>query len=714
MDISEIDIDFEGAWIHGDQPVVEHGRIQGRFGFAPFRPREIKGLLMLRYIFADLELSLDTRNLDYINLFLVNFEGVKVAGSGTANGRLVYDLGEIEPGTKLQVISDDLRVNTLDFRISGSGDIGLLMDETSESPLALDFAFRDLEVQHDEDDMPMLNGETLLLQLSGSRQLALLEDEFDLERSLGLTIDKLNVPDLSRFQRFIPPKWPFVLYAGEGQLSGHASLGPNVLSVDLEINSDQADMGISRYRFGTNLAAALRLENPDISNQSVEVAGTYLRLSDSRLQREEGAVSQPWEASIKFSDGTLSLVSPQDKQGGMNAFDFLQLIDSKGVKNLLGDSSAELSFDAGVSSLAFLDVLLTGETPAKVRGDGRVDGVIMLSQGLPAVGTHVEIQSNSLGVTVMDYLAQGDGHIDLSVEEGGENPDWRLAVRLDDGKMRRLGDETPGIEAVQLLLDALVEDVSFEGGDRDFDLRFQVPSAVVPDMALFNGYLPPNAPLAFTGGTAQLALDLRLREDDAQGFVRLFGEAIDVTLEEQDIEADLLANLLVVGGTPRDMVFDLAGSTVTVDRVRVAGEKEAFDNDAWSASLVLERADATWQKPPVLDIEAQLIMSDSRPFIALMRNNGGPGWLERMLTVGEIRGTGLLTAENHRLRIPSAEVSSEDITVGMKALITEGEREGMIFMRWKALRALLKVQDGKKNVDVINVHKTYDNYTPPR
>jgi hypothetical protein len=714
MDIEEIDIDLGGAWVNTDQPMVDQGIIRGRFGFVPFRPRESRGLPMLGFAVADLEVSLDTRRLNFIDVFLLNFDDVHVDGSGAVTGRIVYDQGVVEPGTDLHVAANDLRVHALAMNLSGTGDIDLGVEDMPDSSMLLDFAFRDLVVQHQEDDAPMLEGDTLELQLSGSRDLAIAEDGFDFERTIAMDIDTLAVPDLARFQRFVPVKWPFRLIGGEGRLGGRALLGPNVLSVDLALASEHADVAVSHYRFDTDLDATLRLENPDIRNQATRLDGTGLRLSESTLRRDAGAATAPWAASIEIGAGQLSLVSPADKQNGANAFDLLWLMGQRDSRSLLAGSSGELDLDASVTSLAFLDVLLTSEEPAKVRGDGTVEGRIVLAEGLPDVGTRLNIRSESLGVTVMDYLARGDGQVELSVEEGGAAPDWNLAIRLDNGTMNRRGDGAGGIEAVQLLLDAVVKDVTLGPGPRDFDLRFRIPSAVVPDMGLFNGYLPTDSPLSFTGGTADLGLDLRLSRDDAQGFVRLLGDRIDVSLDGQAIQADLVANMLVVGGQPGDMVFDLAGSTVSVENVRVQGAEQAFSDEAWSGTVFFERANTTWRQPPRLDVEARLLMSDSRPFVALMRNHGGPDFAGRMLTVEDIEGTALLTAADNRIRVPSAEVTSDDITVGMKALIAEADREGMIFLRWKALRALLKVRNGKRNVDVINSRSTFDRYEPPR
>ncbi|MEE4172740.1 MAG: hypothetical protein V2I57_00630 [Xanthomonadales bacterium] len=713
MDIDEIRLRGVRAWVNTDQPMLDGGRIEGRFGFAPFNPRAHKDLSMLRYVIADLELALDTRRLDFIDLFLIDFESVRVRGSGAVEGRLTLDRGTVEPGTELRVDAHDLRVRAFSLDVAGTGDVALTVAEAEAEPLLLDFTFRDLAVRHEADSSPMLRGDALALRLSGNRTLELDPENRDLDRTFAVTLDALTVPDLALFERYVPPAWPLRLFGGEGRLSGRALLGPNVLSVDLRLDSQHAEAGISGYQFATNLEGALRLENPDIRNEVTSLAGTGLRLTESRLRRDAGASVSPWEAEFQIEDGQLALVPSADKAASAASFDLLRYIGQQEARDLLAVSEGELIFEAGVSSLAFLDVLFTGKEPAEVRGDGAIEGRLVLSEGLPAPGTQIDITSKALGVTVLDTVTRGDGTIELTVEEGGSLPDWRLAARVRNGRMRGLGDEAPGIEDVQLLLDALVKDASFEPGDRDFDLRFQVLSAIVPDVSLFNGYLPPDSPLRLSRGAADLALDLRLTENDAQGFVRLLGEGIEVALEDQEFELDLLANLLVIGGRPRDRVFDLAGSTLSIDNVRVRGAEQVFDDEAWSATLLFDRATTTWRQPPVLDLDARVRLSDSRPFVALMENNGGPAFAGRMLTVEDVEGTARLTAADHRIRIPAAELTSDDITVGMKGLVAEAEREGMIFLRWKALNALLKLQEGKRNVDVINTRKTFENYQPP-
>jgi len=40
-------------------------------------------------------------------------------------------------------------------------------------------------------------------------------------------------------------------------------------------------------------------------------------------------------------------------------------------------------------------------------------------------------------------------------------------------------------------------------------------------------------------------------------------------------------------------------------------------------------------------------------------------------------------------------------------------RDGVFFLRYKKLKMLLKVRNGKKNIDIFHVKKTFDNYVIP-
>jgi hypothetical protein len=62
------------------------------------------------------------------------------------------------------------------------------------------------------------------------------------------------------------------------------------------------------------------------------------------------------------------------------------------------------------------------------------------------------------------------------------------------------------------------------------------------------------------------------------------------------------------------------------------------------------------------------------------------------------------------IRIPLAYVDSKKAEVGVKGVIENGERSGMVFARFKKLSTLLKRFDGKRNVDIIKPRAKFDRY----
>ena len=55
---------------------------------------------------------------------------------------------------------------------------------------------------------------------------------------------------------------------------------------------------------------------------------------------------------------------------------------------------------------------------------------------------------------------------------------------------------------------------------------------------------------------------------------------------------------------------------------------------------------------------------------------------------------------------------SDKIDVGAKGVITREARDGVVFARYRKLKGLLKIHDGKRNFDVINAQKKFDAFSP--
>jgi hypothetical protein len=96
----------------------------------------------------------------------------------------------------------------------------------------------------------------------------------------------------------------------------------------------------------------------------------------------------------------------------------------------------------------------------------------------------------------------------------------------------------------------------------------------------------------------------------------------------------------------------------------------------------------------------------------MSNQRGKHGWLEKMLTVEDIRGTATLKVDAGRALLPYAMVGSDKIDVGAKGLVDAKTREGIFYARFRKLDGILKVRDGEKNFDLFGARKTFDAYDP--
>ena len=66
-------------------------------------------------------------------------------------------------------------------------------------------------------------------------------------------------------------------------------------------------------------------------------------------------------------------------------------------------------------------------------------------------------------------------------------------------------------------------------------------------------------------------------------------------------------------------------------------------------------------------------------------------------------------AQDHII-IPYAFASSDKIDVGAKGAITADERNGVFYVRFRKLHGILKINNGKRNLDVLRAREKFDQF----
>jgi hypothetical protein len=289
----------------------------------------------------------------------------------------------------------------------------------------------------------------------------------------------------------------------------------------------------------------------------------------------------------------------------------------------------------------------------------------------------------------------------------------RLDVQLAGARLKRRSEEDAVVEQVTLEVSALATDVGLVGAGSVAALDLRIPSARVKDMTVYNQYLPKDSPLQLLGGEADLTADVHLEPESAGGFVKLKTKGLRSRLDDQKVSGELTLEIKLRDGVPSDMDFDISGSSLRLDRVKIVGGQQSFEGPDWSARFDLRKAHVVWKKPMRLEVVAGIRMKDSRPIVAMFANQRGKNrWLDKMLTVEEVRGKAELKVAANRALVPFALVGSDKIDVGAKGLVDGASREGMFYARFRKLHGILKVKGEEKNFDILGARETFDAYVP--
>ncbi|MGA9573444.1 MAG: hypothetical protein WBS20_05795 [Lysobacterales bacterium] len=396
---------------------------------------------------------------------------------------------------------------------------------------------------------------------------------------------------------------------------------------------------------------------------------------------------------------------------------------SKVLRYLLID--AGLNID--MNSLDFIEPLTRKYRDLQINGTGLVDGHLHMEEGRVLAGTDLSVDAENLNVNIFSHIISGNGAVRI---KSGLQPENKLDlnVRFDDMVIEQLGGSKTLLTGQGLVLngasdneliriqtdDADSRTGGFKNKLKQAELELKIPAAVVADMAVFNHYIPPGAPLSFTRGTAELEADISLRQEDADGFLRLKARGMEALIDEQSIRADFSADISVVDGSLGELLLDISGSELRLDNVMVIGEKEEFNQKNWSATLTLSQAQTILPNPFRLKAKASLHMTDSRPIVALLGNQKSrPRWIKRMLTIEDVTGNVELDFTNPRLVIPAAFMISDKIELGAKGIIDKDLRSGVIYARYKKLDIVVKIADGKRNIDLTRARRKYNAYLLP-
>jgi hypothetical protein len=724
-----LDLSLKSLRIADRTPVTEAAALKGEIEIPPFRLSETEGLEFLRVANLDAELDLPVDNLDFLGLVIPGFEPLELSGSGQLSGRARLAAGEVLGGTDLVVAANALAMTLGQFRFSGDGLLEMRVDPANEAEADLTVRFDRVVAEakadtgKDGEPNPTLfdgHGLTARLHVSetdpGTTSTATEIQELANEVELGFSLEVpgMRVEDLSVYNRLIPDAWDLTLLGGTGTVQVLFEVTSEALSLELDLASDEAALRYADYHATTDLQLQLRARVDDAEGPTLHLQGTRLQVTDARVDDADADKAGAWQAALVVNGGTLALPAPETDAGADPIPLIAREIAEDGFGSVLTRAHGELETVLTVSELDWVADLLNRPLGLSLDGAAEIDAALHLRDGLLGSGSRFEMPREPLSLALLEHRIDGRGEASLLVERGGRTPSVKLRVDLRDGRIRRRQEPEPSIGGAHLEAVISVAEVGAKTAE-GARVELALHSAEVRDMAVYNAYLPKDAPVSLAGGTAKLVGDMKLTDSSAGGQVLLTTDDIEIVLDEETVTGDLQAEVLIRDGAPNEMRFDITGSSLRFDEFRVHGQAASDDRTHWHARLQLEETEVVWDKPMQLHMNADITVQDTRPFVAMLDNlRGKPSWIDKLLTARDLAGHLRLRIDGDRALIEDAMVSSAKIGVHAKGLAGAGSREGLLLLRWHNLSGAVAIKDGEKQFRLAHAPRDFEAYQPGR
>jgi len=296
--------------------------------------------------------------------------------------------------------------------------------------------------------------------------------------------------------------------------------------------------------------------------------------------------------------------------------------ENKGIR-MLPYVSADADINIDVNSLAFIKLFVRGFNAMKIDGTGLVDGRLHLEKGRVLEGTGLSIDADNIHVNLLSLNIEGDGAIDIEMcpEPGGV---LDLKVSYNDLLVNHDNDEEPMLVGQGLELSFQSDGTLFAADDvtdSTKKMSLDIEGLSVPDLALFQRYLPNKWPLQLHGGNGDLHGSVSLSNDAANVDLRVTSETAEIGTGQYRFSTNLDVALKINNPSLRSSPTYISGSYIKLSGASLVREGEV-ESKPWHAEFTVENGnysmfdkDDKADKERVIDLFKMLGESDANQLL---------------------------------------------------------------------------------------------------
>ncbi|MCL7714913.1 hypothetical protein [Stenotrophomonas mori] len=345
-----------------------------------------------------------------------------------------------------------------------------------------------------------------------------------------------------------------------------------------------------------------------------------------------------------------------------------------------------------------------------LEGSGTVDADLRLEDGRLVDGSRLEVTDVAAHADVLGNHFSGKGRARAVIaNDAAGQPQSRLEVVMDAfSAAPARTPERPYFSGERLRLET-VSDARLERMAESMQARLRFERARIPDLTLFNPYLP-NDTLRFAGGNGLLSGDLRLDGDGdvGQGTLRVEGRQVRLAVSGMQLRGDVAVDARLRRGNLHKGEFELGDSRASVRNVAFT-EPGGTTHSGWWATLAIDRGRAEWKTPSSASGSLQVWMRDVGFLLAMFADRTDlPRWTARVVDAGEARLSGTWLWKDTRLVLDRAHAENARFAVDARLALEGPRQRGDLYLKWGVLGVGVELRDGKRTYHLRGARQWYD------
>jgi len=372
--------------------------------------------------------------------------------------------------------------------------------------------------------------------------------------------------------------------------------------------------------------------------------------------------------------------------------------------------SGSIAVDMQVDHLLFIQPYFKRHDWVQVDGPGVIHADLTLDHGVLQPGTEFEVIPERIDVVVIDRKLTGDGSIKAWVEEEDGEIICHFVTRIDDFELSIEGQDKPFAFGEDFVFKMVGHGGDLEDPFHEAELTVDMPDFEIPDLSVFNFYIHDHTPIEIVAGAGKMSYHFWATHELSSLGGRLELEVLGAEArgEKVDFRGDLKITTQLQNGSARERRFDVSGTHIELQNVRVTKKDELVEEDWW-ITIKLPEARIVFSTPIDIQMLIDVDMKDTKPMVALFdARKELPGIVKRIMTIKNLAADAYIDVNRSGTEIRDLVITGDRLKVLGDISVKHKRRDALMYVHYRIFGTGIKVEDGELDLKFLRPMKWFE------